>query len=205
MIFARKSSYREHARQLHNLAVRPKAKPNPNIIPYVADVKNTHCASCDIGYSTRVSYIRHLKKVHSLKPSARPIHGYKVHPNPNIKPDTSDPNNVYCKSCDRLYATKSKYYEYLRKIHKDIVIAPRTVLPKMNPKIQPDIDDCNNFCKSCNFTYNKAAYREHFRRSHKMQLSPVPIRIKSEEEKEGNDIRSIHNMRLRNTRSSSSS
>ncbi|KAK4518409.1 Translation machinery-associated protein 46 [Mucor velutinosus] len=45
-------------------------------------------------------------------------------------------------------------------------------------QVEPDIDDPNFYCRSCNYTLsNKSGYRSHLKKYHKMNLKPlVPIR-----------------------------
>lgn len=170
LTFASIACFRRHIRKLHNLNKRPRPRPNPYIVPYVANVNNKHCSSCNTDYQTRNSYIRHFKVIHHLKPNPMPIHGWKVKSNRDIKPDQYDPNN-----CNKTYATRSPYKGHLKLVHKDIVLTRIKQHQRVNSNVQPDINDCNNYCKSCNYVYRgKYHYRSHLRKIHKMQLIRNP-------------------------------
>jgi uncharacterized C2H2 Zn-finger protein len=167
--FTNVQGYGRHLRHLHNLyKTRPRGiMPNPEIAPDVEGRAIKHCASCNITYSKRGGCVRHLFEKHGIK-LIRPIHGYSLKVNSDVKLDVDDPNH-YCKSYKINLCFKSYYFMHLKALHNDVVLPE---IPKISPNIAPDVEDPNNYCKSCDFNYkNRIRYKAHLKNKHKMKLT----------------------------------
>lgn len=166
-MFKSRLCFRRHLETIHKMILpkRQRITPNPNISPNVYD-PNYYCTSCQFTYKTHVIFRQHLQIVHKMElTSLRKTTLF----DPTISvSDTNNPNNASCAICKTKYSDKYTYQKHLKKFHKDgnntPVIRRKVVC---NPDVQPDPNDPNIYCASCQRQLkSKVCFRRHIRKFH---------------------------------------
>ncbi|KAI9474153.1 MAG: hypothetical protein EXX96DRAFT_329111 [Benjaminiella poitrasii] len=189
--------YITHLRKIHNIIVeieKPAPPENPNCpIKYPElepDPKdpNYYCRTCDHTYSNKYNFRNHLSRIHNILiklEKATPLES----PNcpikyPELEPDPKDPN-YYCRTCDHTYSSKSCFKIHLFKFH-GVPIEPAKLNGCSNcivhPELEPDPNDPNLFCRSCEHTYSRLRnFKDHLFKIHNIVVEkpPRPLKVKS--------------------------
>lgn len=137
-----------------------------NIPPDVND-PNCYCKSCQTKYKSRQTYRFHLKNTDNIvitRPRRQPL----FDPTMSVD-DTKHLNNASCAICKFTYISRYQYRLHMKRIHQ--VGRNNTPVHRIisiaNPSIQPDPNDPNFYCKSCQTHYSsRQKYRQHIKLSH---------------------------------------
>ncbi|KAL0141131.1 C2H2-type zinc finger transcription factor [Mucor lusitanicus] len=173
--YKHKQYYKKHCRFTHGVNTAKFA----NRASSYGSLTDSYCQTCDkrlssISYyrqhlfikkmSSRVTFRRHLKYVHSLlKSTTRQS---------QLKPDVDDPNN-YCRACQKMYPSKDRYRAHLRMVHQMILTSLKR---KSNHKQLPDPYNRDYYCSVCKKNYVEAKlYRRHCKQAHFMILGHSSI------------------------------
>lgn len=156
--FKSKSNFQVHLEKVHKVPIpsAPKrSSPDPNIQPDVND-PNCYCRVCRYNYKDRHGYRVHLKNIHKME--LAPLNRYPSCDNSTI--NTQDPKNTVCPICKYKYSSRYVYQTHMKVQHRDIKIPLGK--SRANPRIQPDPNDPNFYCASCQKSYKDSKnYRIH--------------------------------------------
>jgi ribosomal protein L31 len=162
LIFGSRRGYLQHMAR-HTKAGYMKSsrsKINPDVIPDLDD-PNGYCESCGTTLASIRGYKQHVRFYHNLCKYPRAI------PNAAITPDTSDPKNAHCASCNHNYSNRNAYLLHLQNVHCMKIDLTSSYRPKADPKVKADIGDPNNYYCSCKRKYScRNTYARHLRNIH---------------------------------------
>lgn len=164
------SNFMFHLKQKHKMNAPDlrgqRATPNPNISPDIND-PNLYCKSCQVKFKSIRTYCTHLQGMHKMELA---LLRQRAVFDPTISSDDSkNPNNTSSAICKFKYSTKVAYQQYMRKYHKDGKGTPvvRRRARTINRNIQPDSNDPNFFCRSCQKQYpSRHSFSMHIYRSY---------------------------------------
>lgn len=158
-----KSTYYTHINTVHRMNWTPPSRQvfriewklivNSDVQPDI-NSSDFYCASCEKSYSTKNSYMLHLKYMHGIFYDD-PQRFKRKPTNPQLTPDINDPNN-YCQSCD--YTCRSRYIfrSHLKKIHQiSLERATHPKRPIKNPDLTLDPNDKDFYSCACDKHFNR--------------------------------------------------
>lgn len=136
--------------------------------PDTKDPNNTACTICKITYNSRNYYLKHMKSFHKRGRDTPVCKNIIVNVNPTIQPDPNYPN-LYCRSCQKSYATRSSFHEHIRSFHPDTKVETVKRMYTINPvMVEMDNGDFSNRrCTICQKDYScRRSYRKHMNLYH---------------------------------------
>lgn len=157
--FRNRDSLGTHMKQTHDICLSPPRKTeDPNVKIDIED-PNNHCALCDVTYSEKSNYLRHLITAH-IKSLPKLSEGVECN---GVDNEGISCRRKQCTECNRVFYTRNLYRMHLENVHK-------TAIPKRQlrmPVIFPNYLDPNNHCSSCNITCsNQSEYKSHLKDYH---------------------------------------
>lgn len=157
----------EHSELVHNIKYKGRAIKNIGLEPDIHDL-NFYCQACETTYQSSNLFRSHLRMVHKMLLNS--MHRESVLIGTNSDPD--DPS-LHCISCNYTFSSRNGYRDHLGHKHK-VKQMPinRKDFKIKNPDVLPEWDSTENYCRSCEYTYNsKTLYHRHCKDMHLMKPS----------------------------------
>lgn len=167
--FSSRSTYWTHLEAVHKMIIPDEGRatlPNANILIDIDDPK-LFCKPCQVKYKTLNSFRGHLQRIHKMELiplSKKPV----LDPTISVQ-DVENADNASCTICKFTYSCKRTYQRHMKYVHKNgkKTTPIHRIKNRINLNIQPDPNDLNFYCPSCQLQYlSRHSYRAHIRKFH---------------------------------------
>jgi hypothetical protein len=134
--------------------IKPLQRVDLSILPDTDD-PNFYCKVCKKTYNDKTAYRSHIRRVHEIK-------FYTQRKLPKYDPlmaevDINDSKNKYCVICKLTFKEQGRYTAHMKSYNNRRFMAPTRGRSRIDLDVTPDIDDPNNYCKSCDFSFASLA------------------------------------------------